>query len=66
MRTNIDIDERLLRQVMRLTGTKTKRAAVHEALRRTANTERMRKAFKKLRGAGWEGNLDEMRRIREF
>lgn len=33
MRTNIEIDEDLIRQVMAATGLPTKRAAVNEALR---------------------------------
>jgi Arc/MetJ family transcription regulator len=32
MRTNIDIDDKLMRQAMRATGTKTKKAAVEAAL----------------------------------
>jgi Arc/MetJ family transcription regulator len=34
MRTNIDIDDKLMRQAMKATGAKTKRAAVENALRR--------------------------------
>jgi Arc/MetJ family transcription regulator len=34
MRTNIDIDDKLMKQAMRATGAKTKRAAVENALRR--------------------------------
>ena len=33
MRTNIDIDARLMRQAMRSSGARTKRAAVEEGLR---------------------------------
>lgn len=33
MRTNIDIDDDLLAQAQRLTGVRTKRGVVHEALR---------------------------------
>jgi Arc/MetJ family transcription regulator len=35
MRTNIDIDDNLMRQAMRATGATTKRAAVEAALRLT-------------------------------
>ena len=33
MRTNIDIDDRLMRQAMRSSGARTKRAVVEEGLR---------------------------------
>ncbi|MBM4032727.1 MAG: type II toxin-antitoxin system VapB family antitoxin [Planctomycetes bacterium] len=33
MRTSIDLDDKLVRQAMRLTGLRTKRAVVEEALR---------------------------------
>ena len=33
MRTNIDLDQELVREAQRLTGMPTKRAVVHEALR---------------------------------
>jgi Arc/MetJ family transcription regulator len=62
MRTNIDIDEKLLASVMKSTGLKTKRETVHEALRRMEQLE-AQKEFRKLRGKiNWIGDLDEMRR----
>ena len=62
MRTNIDIDDALIAAVMQATGTKTKKAAVEEALRRTLELARQREAWEDMRGLGWEGDLDEMRR----
>lgn len=61
MRTNIELDEDLMAEAMRVTGLKTKKAAVEEALRRLVTTERRREALKNLAGMGWEGDLDEMR-----
>ena len=66
MRTNIEIDDRLLAQAMKITGAKTKRAAVQEALRRVVNTAKARDAFARLEGVGWEGDLKAMRRVRRF
>ena len=34
MRTNIDIDDALMAQVMRITGKRTKRDAIHAAMAR--------------------------------
>ncbi|HYP22005.1 MAG TPA: type II toxin-antitoxin system VapB family antitoxin [Actinomycetota bacterium] len=61
MRTNIDIDDDVLREVQRLTGVKTKRAAVDFALREVVAQHR-RLGLLGLRGkVRWEGNLDESR-----
>jgi Arc/MetJ family transcription regulator len=61
MRTNIDIDDRLLKEAMKATGQKTKKATVEEALREIVKITGQRQALEELRGMGWEGDLDEMR-----
>lgn len=61
MRTNIIIDETLMRDVLQATGLKTKREAVERGLQlllRLARQARIREFRGKLH---WEGNLDEMR-----
>ena len=61
MRTNIDIDDTLMRQAMRLGGADTKKATVEAALRLFIQT-RLQGGIRKLRGkVKWEGNLDESR-----
>lgn len=66
MRTNIDIDENLIQEAMKLTGITTKKAAVEEALRQMVSLKKQAK-LKDLRGKlKWEGNLDEMREGRDF
>lgn len=64
MRTNIEIDDKLMQQAMKATGATTKRAAVEAALRKTVQLHKQGEALKKLWGLGWEGNLDEMRQSR--
>ena len=64
MRTNIDIDDRLLAQAMKATGLKTKKAAVAEALRRLVRQYRQRRAITDMIGLGWEGDLDAAREDR--
>ena len=64
MRTNIEIDERLMRRAMALSGKSTKKAVVEEALRLTVQLKGQAEALRKLWGIGWEGNLDEMRATR--
>jgi Arc/MetJ family transcription regulator len=64
MRTNIEIDDRLMQQAMRSSGARTKRAAVEEALRLLVQTRRqgaMRRWWGKVK---WEGDLDGSRRGR--
>jgi Arc/MetJ family transcription regulator len=61
MRTNIDIDDRLMRQAMRSSGARTKRAAVEEGLRLLIQT-RSQKSVRRLRGkVTWQGDLDASR-----
>lgn len=61
MRTNIDIDDKLLARAMKASGQSTKRATVEEGLRVLVRLGEQKKALESLRGLGWEGDLDEMR-----
>jgi Arc/MetJ family transcription regulator len=64
MRTNINIDDRLLSQARKLTRLRTKREIVHRALEVLVESE-ARKGILRYRGSGiWEGNLKAMRRNR--
>ena len=61
MRTNIVIDDKLMRETLRLTGLKTKREAVELGLRtlvRLRQQEQARQFRGKLK---WEGDLEAMR-----
>ena len=62
MRTNIEIDDKLMRQAMRSAKTKTKRETVEAALRMLVLLKRQ-EGIQKLRGKiHWAGDLNEMRR----
>jgi Arc/MetJ family transcription regulator len=61
-RTNVDLDDKLVRRVMRRYGLPSKRAAIDLALRRLDLQPMSRKQALEMRGSGWEGDLDEMRR----
>lgn len=64
MRTNIEIDDALMKSALRVTGLKTKRAAVEEALRMLIVIRRQA-SIRKLRGkVEWVGDLRAMRRDR--
>ena len=61
MRTNIVIDDSLMRQAMRATGLSTKRAVVEEGLRLLIKVKGQA-GLRRLRGkVNWGGNLGEMR-----
>lgn len=61
MRTNIEIDDKLMEETLRLTGLKTKREAVELGLRTVLRLQQQEK-IRQLRGKlPWEGNLDAMR-----
>ena len=61
MRTNIDIDDGLMHEAMRLTGQTTKKGAVEEALKHLIRLEAQRAALYELREIGWDGDLEEIR-----
>lgn len=64
LRTNIDIDDRLMQQAMRRSGAPTKRAAVEAGLRLLAETH-AQGSIRRLRGkVVWEGDLNRSRLAR--
>ncbi|CCJ06330.1 type II toxin-antitoxin system VapB family antitoxin [Methylocystis sp. SC2] len=61
MRTNIVIDDKLMREALRATGLKTKKEAVELGLRTLLRLQRQ-KRIRSLRGKlDWRGDLDAMR-----
>ena len=61
MRTNIIIDDSLMREALDLSGYKTKKETVEEALRLLIDI-RKQAQIRNLRGKlHWEGDLDRMR-----
>lgn len=61
MRTNIVIDDDLMRDALRATGVKTKREAVEIGLRTLLKLKKQ-KQVKALRGKiSWQGDLEQMR-----
>jgi Arc/MetJ family transcription regulator len=61
MRTNIEIDDKLLAQAMRGHGAKTKRETVDAALKMLVRIQGQA-GIRKLRGkVKWEGNFEQSR-----
>jgi len=64
MRTNIVLDEELIKKGIRYTGLRTKKELVNFALRELIQRKE-RKEILRLKGKlHWEGDLEEMRRSR--
>jgi Arc/MetJ family transcription regulator len=63
-RTNIDLDDEACRAVMERYQLLTKREAVNFALRALAAEPLILDEARRLRGSGWEGDLDAMRTSR--
>lgn len=63
-RTNIEIDEKLIRQARKLTGLTTKRSIVQKAFESFVRAEK-RKGILRYYGSGiWNGDLKALRRSR--
>ena len=63
-RTNIDIDDELVAQVMQRFGVATKKQAVDLALRRLVGAPLSREFLLSLEGIGWEADLSDIRQER--
>lgn len=61
MRTNIEIDEKLMNEVLKATGLKTKKDAVELGLKTLIQLKKQEN-IRQFRGKlAWGGNLDDMR-----
>ena len=58
MRTNIVLDDKLVRQAMKLANVKTKREAVHVALERFVQSGRQKRLRELYGSGGVRGNYD--------
>jgi Arc/MetJ family transcription regulator len=66
MRTNIEIDDKLIAEARRITGLSTKKAIVERALQELVRREREREVLEYFGKLKWEGDLDAMRQGRIF
>jgi Arc/MetJ family transcription regulator len=65
MRTNIEIDDQLMHEAMRISGESTKRAVVEAGLRLLVQTH-AQAGIRRLRGkVQWHGDLNESRLARD-
>jgi len=64
MRTNIDINERLVREARKLTRLKTKRQIVDKALELLVRSERRKDILRYCGSGNWRGDSKALRRNR--
>lgn len=61
-RTNVVLDDKLVARARKLTGLRTARDVLERALCELVAREEQRRVAQRLRGSGWKGSLDAMRR----
>ena len=64
MRTNIEIDDELIAEAMAVTGLRTKKAVVEEALRRLIRMKNEEQTLALYGTIDWQGDLEESRQGR--
>lgn len=64
LRTNIELDEKLVKEAMKLTHKKTKKDLVNYALKELVSRCKRKKLLELEGKVEWTGNLDEMRKSR--
>ena len=62
MRTNVVIDDRLMKKALKVSGYRTKRAAIEAGLRLLSQKSSQKRLVQLKGQIRWEGNLEEMRR----
>jgi len=63
-RTNIDLDDKLIRDGLRLTSCKSKKKLVNLALQEMVNRKKRKKILELEGKVTWQGNLDRLRESR--
>jgi len=64
MRTNVELDDALVKKAMELTKISTKKALLNKALEELVKSGIRREMLKYMDSDIWEGNLQEMRATR--
>ncbi len=65
MKTNIEIEDSLLEEAMKIEASKTKKEIIHEALTAYVQYLKRQSILNYFGKVKWEGNLDEMRTVLE-
>ena len=63
MRTNVDLDDVLVKKAMEITKITTKKALINQALEDMVKSNTRREMLNYIDSGIWEGNLNEMRKM---
>lgn len=63
-RTNIELNDKILKEAIKMTHMKTKKEVVNYAVEELVKRLRRKKILELEGKVKWEGNLDDMRRTR--
>jgi len=64
MRTNIDLDDVLVKKAMKITRISTKKALINKALEELIKSSSRKGMLEYINSNVWEGNLKDMRAMR--
>ena len=64
MRTNVELDDALVKKAMAVTNISTKKALIHRALEDLVKSNTRKGMLKYMDSGVWEGNLKELRTMR--
>ena len=64
MRTNVDLDDALVKKAMDITKITTKKTLINTALEELIKSNTRKEMLKYIGSGAWEGNLKEMRTMR--
>jgi Arc/MetJ family transcription regulator len=64
MRTNIELDDTLVKKAMKITQISTKKALINKALEELIKSNSRKGMLEYIDSSVWEGNLKEMRAMR--
>ena len=64
MRTNVELDDALVKEAMNLTKITTKKALINKALEELVKSNTRKGMLKFIDSGVWEGNLKEIRSMR--
>jgi Arc/MetJ family transcription regulator len=63
MRTNIELDDKIIADAMRLSKSRTKKETIHKALQAYTRLLKRRKILELKGKVDWQGDIDEMRKM---
>lgn len=64
MRTNVELDDALVKKAMKITRIPTKKALINKAIEELIKSNNRKEMLKYIDSGIWEGSLNDMRAMR--